>query len=68
MSYFLVTVMSLIAIRFFMLNRYFFTVSIKDAISMYKEKRRAEINADALLGGVFLILSILTAYLDKQVV
>jgi hypothetical protein len=41
---------------------------MKDALAIYKEKSRAEINTDALLGGIFLMLSILTVYLDKQAV
>ena len=68
MSYFLIAVMSLMALRFFSKNRYLFSNSMKDALAVYKEKSRAEINTDALLGGIFLMLSILTVYLDKQAV
>ena len=65
MTYFLFAVMVLIALRFFMTNRFLFTVGMKEAFSIYKVKSRAEINKDALLGGLFLMLSILTAYLEN---
>ena len=65
MTYLLATVMTLIAVRFFIYNRYIFLSNIKDSTLIYKRKSKSARNIDALLGVAFLMAAILLTYVDK---
>lgn len=64
MIYGISLVMVAIVARFFLRNRYFFSMDLKKALSTYSCKSTSEKNTDLFFGVMFLMASVTVASID----